>query len=105
MTIARMLDEARVHQIEAGFPAISETEVRTIREISSAGLDADILGLSRVIRSDVDAAVDAGVDLVLLFVGTSDIHLRYKMKKSREDVLAMTADALNHCRARGVRPR
>lgn len=102
LTIARMLDEARVHQIEAGFPAISETEVRTMKQISSAGLDADILGLSRVIRGDVDAAVDAGVDLVLLFVGTSEIHLKYKMKKSREEVLAMTAEALDHCRSRGV---
>ncbi len=102
LTIARMLDEARVHQIEAGFPAISESEVRTIKEISSAGLDADILGLARVTKGDVDAAVDAGVDLILLFVGTSEIHLKYKMKKSREDVLAMTAEALDHCKARGV---
>jgi len=102
LTIARMLDEARVHQIEAGFPAISESEVRTIKEITSAGLDADILGLSRVTKGDVDAAVDAGVDLVLLFVGTSEIHLKYKMKKSREEVLAMTAEALDHCKARGV---
>jgi isopropylmalate/homocitrate/citramalate synthase len=102
LTIARMLDEARVHQIEAGFPAISESEVRTIKEISSAGLDADILGLSRVTKGDVDAAVDAGVDLILLFVGTSEIHLKYKLKKSREEVLAMTAEALDHCKARGV---
>ncbi|NLT36893.1 MAG: homoaconitate hydratase [Methanomassiliicoccus sp.] len=102
LTIARMLDEAHVHQIEAGFPAISESEVRTIKEISAAGLDADILGLSRVTKGDVDAAVDAGVDLILLFVGTSEIHLKYKMKKTREEVLAMTAEALDHCKARGV---
>jgi methanogen homocitrate synthase len=102
VAIARMLDEARVHQIEAGFPAVSENEVRTIREIVSLGLNAEILGLSRVTKGDIDAAVDAGVDMVLLFVGTSDIHLKYKMKKSREEVLQMTAEALDHCRSRGV---
>lgn len=103
LTIARMLDDAGVHQIEAGFPAVSENEVRTIRAIADLGLKADILGLSRVTRGDIDAAVDAGVDLVLLFVGTSDIHLRYKMKKTQEDVLSMITDSLDHCRARGVK--
>ena len=102
LTIARLLDDAGVHQIEAGFPAVSENEVRTIRAIADLGLKADILGLSRVTQGDIDAAVDAGVDLVLLFVGTSDIHLRYKMKKTREDVLSMVTDSLDHCRARGV---
>lgn len=103
LTIARMLDDAGVHQIEAGFPAVSENEVRTIRAIADLGLEADILALSRVTRGDIDAAVDAGVDLVLLFVGTSDIHLRYKMKKTQEDVLSMITDSLDHCRARGVK--
>ncbi|WP_019177148.1 homocitrate synthase/isopropylmalate synthase family protein [Methanomassiliicoccus luminyensis] len=100
--IARLLDEARVHQIEASFPAVSENEARTLKELCSLGLDADILALSRVMKSDIDAAVDAGVDLVLLFVGTSDIHLKYKMKKTREEVMAMTVDALDYCRSRGV---
>ena len=103
LTIAQMLDDAGVHQIEAGFPAVSENEVRTIRAIVELGLKADILGLSRVTDNDIDAAVDAGVDLVLLFVGTSEIHLRYKMKRSREDVLSMITRSLDHCRARGVR--
>jgi len=100
--IARMLDDAGVHQIEAGFPAVSENEVRTIRAITQMRLRADILALARVTRGDIDAAVDAEVDMVLLFVGTSDIHLRYKMKKTREEVLAMTADALDYCKARGM---
>jgi len=81
---------------------VSENEVRTIKAIADLGLKADILGLSRVTKGDIDAAVDAGVDMVLLFVGTSEIHLKYKMKKSREEVLAMTADALDYCRSRGV---
>lgn len=102
VAIARMLDDAGVHQIEAGFPAVSENEVRTIRAIAELGLKADILALSRVTKGDIDAAVDAGVDMVLLFVGTSEIHLKYKMKKTREEVLAMTAEALDYCKARGV---
>jgi len=103
VAIARKLDAIRVPQIEAGFPAVSEGEKRSIRAISKLGLDAEILALSRVIKGDIDAAVDAGVDMVLLFIATSDIHLRYKFNKPREYVLEKVVEALDYCKSRGVR--
>ena len=103
VAIARKLDEIHVPQIEAGFPAVSESEMRSIRTISKLGLDAEILGLSRVLKGDIDAAVDAGVDMVLLFVATSDIHLRYKFNLKRERVVEMAGDALDYCKSRGVK--
>lgn len=103
VAIARKLDEVRVPQIEAGFPAVSEGEKRSIRAISKLNLDAEILALSRVLKGDIDAAVDAGVDMVLLFVATSDIHLRYKFNKPREYVLEKVQESLDYCRSRGVK--
>lgn len=103
VAIARKLDEIRVPQIEAGFPAVSDGEKRAIRAISKLGLDAEILALSRVIKGDIDAAIDAGVDMVLLFVATSDIHLRYKFNKPREYVLEKVVESLDYCRSRGIR--
>jgi isopropylmalate/homocitrate/citramalate synthase len=103
VAIARKLDAIRVPQIEAGFPAVSEGEKRTIRAITKLGLDAEILALSRLVKGDVDAAVDAGVDVVLLFIATSDIHLRYKFNKPRDYVLEKVGETLDYCRSRGVR--
>lgn len=103
VAIARKLDEVRVPQIEAGFPAVSEGEKRSIRAISKLNLDAEILALSRVVKGDIDAAVDAGVDMVLLFVATSDIHLRYKFNKPRGFVMEKVVESLDYCRSRGVR--
>lgn len=103
VAIARKLDEIRVPQIEAGFPAVSDGEKRAIRAISKLGLDAEILALSRVIKGDIDATIDAGVDMVLLFVATSDIHLRYKFNKPREYVLEKVVESLDYCRSRGIR--
>jgi len=103
VAIARKLDEVGVPQIEAGFPAVSEGEKRSIRAISKLNLDAEILALSRVLKGDIDASVDAGVDMVLLFVATSDIHLRYKFNKPREYVLEKVQESLDYCRSRGVR--
>jgi methanogen homocitrate synthase len=103
VAIATLLDEARVHQIEAGFPAVSEGEFRTIKEITSLGLSADILALSRITKDDIDVAVDSGVDIVLLFVATSDIHLKYKLKKTKEEILARSVEALDYCKERGIK--
>ena len=102
VAIARKLDAIHVPQIEAGFPAVSESEMRSIRTITKLGLDAEILALSRVLKGDIDASVDAGVDMILLFVATSDIHLRYKFNIKRERVIEMVGDALDYCKTRGV---
>ncbi|MCK4300903.1 MAG: homoaconitate hydratase, partial [Planctomycetes bacterium] len=101
--IACLLDEIRVPQIEAGFPAVSEGEFNSIREIPALGLSADILALSRLIRRDIDTAVESGVDMALLFIATSDLHLKYKLKKSRECVMEMAVGAIEYCMERGIR--
>ena len=101
--IATMLDEIHVHQIEAGFPAVSEGEFDSIKEIASLGLRADILALSRLVKRDIDAAVESGVDMALLFIATSDLHLKYKLKKPRECIMDMALDAVEYCKDRGIK--
>ena len=92
--IARRLDAIGIEVIEAGFPIVSIHEKEIVRSISRMGLDAKICGLSRACREDVDAALDAEVDMIGLFVATSDLHIKHKYKKSREEVVA---NALVQC--------
>lgn len=102
VAIARKLDEMRVPQIEAGFPAVSEREQASVKAICDQKLDADILVLSRITKGDIDASVDAGVDMVLLFIATSDIHIQYKFKKDRQFVLDKVVEGVEYARSRGV---
>ena len=102
ITIARKLDEMHVPEIEAGFPAVSENEQASVKAISSLGLNARILTLSRITKADIDACVNSGSDLALLFIGTSDIHLKYKFNKPREFVLEKVAEGLDYCHERGI---
>ncbi len=102
LDIALMLDEIGIPQIEAGFPAVSESEFNSIKSIASEGLDADILALSRLKKGDIDAAVESGVDMILLFIATSDLHLKYKLEKTRECIKEMTVDSIEYCKDRGV---
>ena len=56
--IAKKLDKLGVDTMEVGFPASSPGEMRAAREILKLGLNSQICGLARVLRSDLDAAID-----------------------------------------------
>jgi methanogen homocitrate synthase len=101
--IARMLDEVRVPQIEAGFPAVSASELRAVRACSRAGLDAEVLCLARLRKEDIDAAQSAEADAVLLFIATSPLHLRHKLRMTEEQVLRAIPEALDRARSLGLK--
>lgn len=100
--IATRLDAIGVEVIEAGFPIVSVHEKEMVRDISRLGLDAKICGLSRACREDVDAALDAEVDMIGLFIAPSDLHLKYKHKKSREVVVANAIEQLDYAVDHGL---
>jgi methanogen homocitrate synthase len=103
VAIARKLDEIGVHQIEAGYPAVSDQEKKSVKAIAELGLSAEIICLARTVQADIDAAADSDVDMVLLFVATSELHMRYKLKMSRDEVLRRAISSLEYAHARGLK--
>ncbi|WP_456483336.1 homocitrate synthase family protein [Methanopyrus kandleri] len=102
LEIAHLLDELGVQQIEAGFPVVSEGERDAVRRIAHEGLNADILCLARTLRDDVDAALDCDVDGVITFIATSELHLKHKLRMSREEVLERIADTVEYAKDHGL---
>jgi 2-isopropylmalate synthase len=98
LEIARQLSEIGVHVIEAGFPASSAAEKETVKAIVDLGLSSKICGLSRSKREDVDAALDCSVDMVHVFIPTSDVQRVHTIKKSREEVLEITDEIVRYVR-------
>jgi len=103
VAIARKLDEVGVHQIEAGFPAVSQSESESVKAVASLGLDAEVLCLARAMEGDIDIAARCDVDMVLLFIATSELHLRYKLKLTKEEVLEKAVHATEYAAAHGLR--
>jgi len=101
--IANMLERIGIPQIEAGFPAVSDTERSTVKEIANLGLDAEILALSRACRTDIDAAIESEADMVMLFTATSNLHLEYKYHMTGEEQLAKVTDAFDYARDNGIK--
>jgi 2-isopropylmalate synthase len=102
LTIAKKLDELGVDAIEAGFPVISTGESKAVKMITSAGLSCEVCGLARTNKKDIDAAVDAGLSYIHTFIATSDIHLEYKLKMTRDQALAKAIDAVEYGKSRGL---
>ncbi len=102
LDIAHSLDELGVPQIEAGFPQVSENELKSVKMIANENLDASIICLTRTKKSDIDCALDADVDGIITFMGLSDLHLKIKIKKSREEAYQMCMDAVDYGKDHGL---
>nr|WP_167828145.1 homocitrate synthase family protein [Thermoproteus tenax] len=101
--IGMALDELRADYIEAGFAAVSPEEAEAVSRIARDAAYATVVSLARANKRDIDAAVDAGVDMVHVFIATSDIHMKYKLRMTREEVLAKIAESVEYAKSRGVK--
>jgi methanogen homocitrate synthase len=103
--IAQKLDEIGIEVIEAGFPAVSANEKQYVTTIASLGLDARICGFARAREPDTSAAIDCGVDMVSIFIPTSELHVRLKFKKTRQEVLDDALKMIDFACDHGVQVR
>lgn len=87
LLIAQQLDKLGIAIIEAGFPRVSEGDYQACKEIGQLGLNAEIIGLARLDQQDIDKVIQADMDSIHVFIATSDLHLKEKLRKSRQEVL------------------
>ncbi|OGP93841.1 MAG: 2-isopropylmalate synthase [Deltaproteobacteria bacterium RBG_16_54_18] len=96
--IAQQLDKLGVDVIEAGFPISSQGDFDAVRAIAEAVTHAQVAGLARANNQDIDRAWEAikGASHPRLhtFISTSDIHLKYQLKKTKEEVLRIAAQSV-----------
>ncbi|MFQ5888223.1 MAG: homocitrate synthase family protein, partial [Candidatus Hydrothermarchaeales archaeon] len=100
--IAKLLDEIGVHQIEAGTPVMSDFEQKGIHAIVKEELKASTMGWSRAAKPDVDAVISTEADAIAISIATSDIHLQYKLKMSREEVLEKAVSMVEYAKDHGL---
>ena len=106
LAIAHQLARLGVDIIEAGFPFASAGDFNAVQRIADAVGTHEgpiICGLARATAGDIKACADAVAPAarrrIHTFIATSDIHLEHKLKKSRADVLAITADMVAYARS------
>jgi 2-isopropylmalate synthase len=92
-----------VDVIEAGFPAASDGDFEAVSKISAKLKNTEIAGLARADKADIDrawgAVGHAAKPRIHTFIATSDIHLEYKLKMSREQVLQNAIEAVRYAKS------
>lgn len=103
LQVADHLVSLGVDVIEAGFPAASPGDFSAVKEIANRCKGVAVAGLARANIQDIDLAWDAIKDaerpVLHIFIATSDIHLQYKLRKTREEVLEQVEAMVKYARA------
>jgi 2-isopropylmalate synthase len=103
LRVAWQLERLGVDVIEAGFPIASENELESVRLIANEVHRPTIAGLARASKQDIEhawiALQHAKRPRIHTFLATSDLHLRYKLKISREQALDQTFESVSYAKS------
>ena len=102
LTMARQLEELGVDVIEAGFPIASAGDKEGVRAVASKIKESRVAALARACQEDIDAAIyavePAAQSRIHVFLATSDLHLKYKLRITRADALQQISGAVKYAR-------
>lgn len=100
--MALQLEKLGIDVLEAGFPASSPGDFNSVQKISEIIKNSSVCGLARANKKDIDAVYEATKKAVRprihTFIATSDIHMKHKLKKSREEVIELAVEAVKYAR-------
>ncbi|MCD8491950.1 MAG: hypothetical protein LRY51_08625 [Geovibrio sp.] len=100
--MALQLEKLGVDVMEAGFPISSPGDFEAVQKVASVIKNAGVAGLCRANQKDIavgwDALKGAVRPRIHTFLATSDIHLQYKLKKTREEVMEIATGAVKFAR-------
>lgn len=102
--IAKQLEKFGVDVIEAGFAFASPADFEAIRKISQVVKNSTICSLARATKKDIDFAYEAiknaNKKRIHTFIATSDIHLKYKLKKTQDEVIEMIKYSVSYAKTK-----
>ncbi len=103
LDIAKQLDILGVDMIEAGFPVASKGELDAVKMVANEGLDTEIVALARSNRRDIELAASCDVDCIHTFIATSEVHMKKKLKLSKEEVLERAVEGVKLVKKNGFK--
>ncbi len=103
MRIAIQLEKLGVDVLEAGFPAASEGDFEAVSSIAGRLKNTEVAALARTSKEDIDhawgAIRNAAKPRIHTFIATSDIHMDYKLKMTRDEVVKKAIEAVKYARS------
>jgi len=101
--IAQQLAKLNVDVIEGGFPCSSPDDLQAVRAISQQVKGPVIAALARAVKEDIDIAWEAVREAeqprIHVFLGSSDIHIKKKLRRDRDSALVMAVEAVKYAKS------
>ncbi len=101
--IAQQVCKLGVDIIEAGFPAASRSDFRSTQKIAKECGNICVAALCRAVKEDIDTAWEAiscaEKPMLHVFIATSELHMKFKLKKTRTEVLSMIRESVAYARS------
>ncbi|GAB4565980.1 MAG: homocitrate synthase [Haliangiales bacterium] len=101
LEIATALDDLGISWANVGFPAISRGEYEAVEGIVSAGLKMKLAALCRLSTKDIDLTVASGVDLLAVFIPSSDTHLKHKLQMTEAEAIDKVSKYVAYAKSSG----
>ncbi|MHC1682770.1 MAG: homocitrate synthase [Clostridiaceae bacterium] len=99
--MAFAMDKAGIKWIEAGIPAMGRKEQEMLKALLAKDLKATLIAWNRAEINDIRASIDCGFSFIHISLPVSDLHIDYKLKKSREWVLNRLKTTLEYAKSFG----
>lgn len=100
--LARQLENLGVDVIEAGFAASSPGDFEAVKEIAEIITKSTVLSLARCKKEDIDAALKAVENAakpgIHVFIATSPIHMKYKLRMTEEEVFEKAVECVKYAK-------
>lgn len=100
--VAKQLEKMGVDVIEAGFAIVSPGDFASVKAVAKAVKDSTVASLCRAVPKDIDRAYEAlkyaQNPRIHTFIATSDIHMKYKLKASPDEVLETAINMVKHAK-------
>ncbi|MFH0771733.1 MAG: 2-isopropylmalate synthase [Candidatus Omnitrophota bacterium] len=102
LEIAKQLNRLNVDVIEAGFPVSSPGDFEAVKLVAQNLKGPIICGLARCVKKDIDAAKDALKPAkrrrIHIFLATSKIHMKYKLRKPEDEIIKLAVEGVKYAR-------
>ncbi|MCL2243966.1 MAG: 2-isopropylmalate synthase [Treponema sp.] len=100
--VAKKLEKLGADIIEAGFPVSSPGDLESVKAISAVIKNSAVAGLCRCLEKDIDAGrealIKAASPRIHIFLATSPVHMKYKLKMNESQVLEHAAAGVKYAK-------
>jgi len=102
ISVAKQLEKLGVDVIEAGFAAASKGDFEAVKKVAESVENVTVTSLARALKKDINLAWEAVKGAknprIHTFIATSDIHMKYKLKKSPEEVYRQAVEMVKYAK-------